>query len=76
MKSLVGIYQEQEQVDQYLDSIGVGHTDIVEVGPFSSRLQAMEWMEFMKQKIRNCELARCSTEYVNKTPWYGFTAVR
>ena len=71
---MVGIYQKKELVDQYLDSLGMEHHDIVEVGPFYSLLQAAEWMEFMGKKIRNCELVRCSTEYINKRPWYGFTS--
>jgi len=76
MRSLVGIFQKKEQVDHCLDSLGVGHNDIVEVGPFASQLQAVEWMDFIGEKIKNYELALRPAAHRNKKPWYGFTAVR
>lgn len=72
MKSLVGIYQEKEQIDSYLGSLGINHDDIMEVGPFFSQRQAVDWMEFMKEKINNCELTCCSAECRDPLPWYGF----
>ena len=73
MKLLVGIYQEKEQVDRYFDSIVVEPEVIVEVGPFSSQHQAVEWMEFMGEKMSNCTMAHYAAEERNKRPWYGFT---
>ena len=72
MKLLVGIYQEREQVDGCLDSIVVEPDAVVEVGPFSSQHQAVEWMEFMGEKMSNCTMAHYAAEERNKRPWYGF----
>lgn len=72
MKSLVGIYQKKEQVSMYLDSIGVKYTAFVEVGPFSSQLQGVEWMEYLGKKTENYEIASFPLEYTDKAPWYGF----
>jgi len=74
MKAFIGIFQETDQADRYLDSIGMEPETVVEVGPFLSKFQAVEWMEFMEKKMSNCEAARWVAQNTSKYPWYGFTA--
>ncbi len=75
MKLLIGIYQEKEQVDRYFDSIVEESDAVVEVGPFFSQHQAMEWMEFLGNKMSNCTMAHYCSEERSKRPWYGFATV-
>lgn len=74
MKAFVGIYQEREQADRYLDSIGMEPEAVMEVGPFVSQFQAVEWLEFMTTRIPDCKSARCGNETSSQRLWYGFTA--
>jgi hypothetical protein len=75
MKLLVGIYQEREQVNGCFASSVVAPDAVVEVGPFSSQHQAVEWMEFLGDKMSNCTMAHYSAEERNKRPWYGYATV-
>jgi len=74
MEAFIGIYQEKEQVDRYLDSIGMEPEAVVEVGPFVSQFQAVAWLEFMAAKIPGCNSASCGGETSGQHLWYGFTA--
>lgn len=73
MKIQVGIYQDKETIANYLHSLGREYHDIMEVGPFPSRLQAVEWMDFLGEKCKDYEMERFSSGYMNGHPWYGFT---
>lgn len=39
MKAFIGIYQEKEQANRYLDSLGMEPEAVMEVGPFVSQFQ-------------------------------------
>nr|WP_321467202.1 hypothetical protein [uncultured Desulfobulbus sp.] len=73
MKVHMGIFQEQEQIDNYLESKGIEHDDIMVAGPFSSRLQAVEWMDFMEKRIGQGRIERHAVGLMNQQPWYGLT---
>jgi len=74
MKACVGIYQEKEQADRYLDSLDMEPEAVMEVGPFVSQFQAVEWLEFMATKMPGCKSARCGSDTSGQHLWYGFTA--
>ena len=71
MKLVVAIYQNKNQIDQYLDGIGIKHTDILEAGPFSSQQQAVEWAEYMGTKPKSDNITHFTLGFLNKHPWYG-----
>ena len=71
MKVQMGIFQEKEQINTYLASKGIAHNDIVEAGPFPSRSQAMEWMDFVEKKMGSGKVERHAVGYMNQAPWYG-----
>lgn len=73
MKVQVGIFQEKEQLKTYLRSKGIKCQNIMEAGPFPSRLEAMEWMDFVEEKSGWGEFERHAVGYMNKSPWYGCT---
>lgn len=75
MKLQLGIFQEQEQINQYLDAMGIGHDDIQITGPFPSRLQAVKWMDYMEKKIGQRTIKRHAVGLMNPRPWYGITFV-
>ena len=75
MKYLIGIYQDKEKIENHLNSLPIKHRKIMEAGPFSSRLQAMHWMESMEEKLQSYPTERYSLGYLVPRTWYGATFV-
>lgn len=73
MKVQMGIFQEQEQIDTYLATKGIEHDDIMIAGPFSTRMQATEWMDFIEKRIDQGKMERHAVGLMNQQPWYGMT---
>lgn len=75
MKLQLGIFQEQEQIDAYLAAKGMGHDDIQLAGPFPTRLQAVQWMDFIEKRIGRGKIERHAIGLMNQKPWYGLSFV-
>ena len=75
MKPQLGIFQEQEQINTYLASKGIGHDDIQIAGPFPTRLQAVQWMDFIEKRTGGTRLERHAIGLMNQKPWYGLSFV-
>jgi hypothetical protein len=75
MKPQLGIFQEQEQINTYLASKGIGHDDIQIAGPFPTRLQAVQWMDFIEKRMGQGKMDRHAVGLMNQRPWYGLTFV-
>lgn len=73
MKVQLGIFQEQEQINNYLESKGIDHNDIMVAGPFPTRLQAVEWMDYIEKRIGRGKMERHAVGLMNQRPWYGLT---
>jgi hypothetical protein len=73
MKLQLGIYQEQEQINKYLAAKGIDHDDIQVAGPFPTRLEAVEWMNFVEQRVGRGPMERHSVGLMNQRPWYGLS---
>ncbi len=71
----LGIFQEQEQINQYLAAKGINHDDVQIAGPFPTRLQAVEWMDFMEKRLGQGKMKRHAVGLMNQKPWYGLTFV-
>jgi len=75
MKPQLGIFQEQEQIDTYLTSKGIGHDDIQIAGPFPTRIQAVQWMDFIEKRTGQGKMERHTIGLMNQKPWYGLSFV-
>lgn len=73
MKIQLGIFQQQEQINTYLASKGIEHTDIMIAGPFPTRLQAVEWMDYIEKRAGQGKMERHAVGLMNQQPWYGMT---
>ncbi|MGD9949093.1 MAG: hypothetical protein AB7U29_11520 [Desulfobulbus sp.] len=73
MKLQLGIFQEQEQINAYLESKGIEHSDIMVAGPFPTRLQAVEWMDFIEKRTGLGKMERHAVGLMNQQPWYGIS---
>lgn len=71
MKLLIGVFQERKQLDNYLDSFGIERNEIVQVGPFASRSQALRWMEHMKNKLKPANVGDYVVGCLYPNIWYG-----
>jgi hypothetical protein len=66
------IFQEKNEMNNFLDKKGIPHRAVVEVGPFPSRMQASQWMEFVARKHAEQKMECFSCGYMNTRPWYGY----
>ena len=73
MKYIIGIYQNKEKIDHHLDSLNIQHRQIMEVGPFSSKRQALRWIEYMEEKLRPHATERYALGHLVPKTWYGAT---
>jgi len=73
VKFLIGIYQDKKQIDNHFDSLDIKSREIMEVGPFFSRGQALQWMEYMEERLQPCTTERHSVGYLCPNIWYGAT---
>lgn len=75
MNIQLGIFQDQERMNQYLAARGIGHSDIQVAGPFPSRLQAVQWMDFIEKRLGQGKMERHAVGLMNQHPWYGLSFV-
>lgn len=73
MKFIIAVYQEKEDIYSRLDSLRQERREIAEVGPFSSKSQALEWMEYMKEKLKPAQVERYAVGCLYPSIWYGAT---
>jgi len=71
VKILLGIYQKREEINDRLNARGIEGKDICHVGPFSSHALAMEWMEFMEQRLQPSEIERMIVGHLYPNTWFG-----
>lgn len=74
MRVLLGIYQKREEIENQLNAQGIVGTDICQVGPFTSRALALEWMDFMEQRLQPGRIEKLVVGHLYPNTWYG-TAV-
>lgn len=74
MKVVLGIYQERKEIDIRLSAQGIAGRDICQVGPFSSRALALEWMDFMEERLHPNPVERLIVGHLYPNTWFG-TAV-
>ena len=74
MKIFIGVTKHPENIKDYLyDHLGQDGT-LTEIGPFASRLDALNWLTYLKSRISNFQeiTPRSQTENAEEL-WFGFT---
>nr|WP_321464412.1 hypothetical protein [uncultured Desulfobulbus sp.] len=74
MRVLLGIYQKTEEINDQLNAQGIKGEHICQVGPFTSRALALEWMDFMEQRLQPSQTEKLVVGHLYPNTWYG-TAV-
>ncbi|MFT5698294.1 MAG: hypothetical protein ACI8ZB_001148 [Desulforhopalus sp.] len=73
MKIIIGVTKEPEKIQDYLcQHQGLDGT-LTEIGPFVSRLDAFNWLVYLKARISNFEEIYPETKTCEQSLWYGFT---
>ena len=71
MKTVLGIFQEREKIDNYLRHRGISVHDDCQIGPFSSRSQALEWMNYLESRLAPQAVERLIVGHLYPNIWYG-----
>lgn len=71
MKMILGIYQERENFDNYLTNLGTLVQDYCQIGPFLSRTQALEWMDYLETRLSPQPVERVIVGHLYPNIWYG-----
>ena len=71
MRVVLGIYQEKEKIDSYLTSHGINAQDSCQIGPFTSKNQAMEWMDYLETRLSPRPVERLIVDHPTPEIWYG-----
>ncbi|MGE4559438.1 MAG: hypothetical protein AB7E77_04525, partial [Desulfobulbus sp.] len=64
-------YQKKEEIDVQLNAQGIAGQDICQVGPFTSRSLALEWMDFMEKRLHPRPVERLIVGHLYPNTWYG-----
>lgn len=71
MKIVIGITQEPQQI---LDTLSEAEkVTLTEIGPFVSKIEAANWLDFLKSQIGEFEEILAENQTGNEAIWYGFT---
>lgn len=72
MKVFIGITQNQEEIQIYLAERAGSLGSLTELGPFLTQEDALRWLNYLKENIRNLEEIT-SNNVSLEGGWYGFT---
>lgn len=73
LKILIGVTKEPEQIKTYLSKYHGQKETLTEVGPFVARVDALNWLVFLKSRIGNFEEIIPEVHGEQDGVWYGFT---
>ncbi len=73
MKIIIGVTREPEKIRHYIDDHYGQKGTLTELGPFLSRLDALNWLTYLKSRIRHCEEIIPDLQSDTEAVWYGFT---
>ena len=72
MKILIGITQEPAQTREFIYQHHGETGSYTEVGPFLSRMDALNWLVYLKSVIGNFEEIIPQLQSGKEAIWYGF----
>ncbi len=73
MRIIIGIYQDKEDVAKFNKKRLLDISSLTEVGPFFSKHQALLWMNELRSRIDNSEIAFIPETSSKELKWFGFT---
>lgn len=73
MKIVIGITQDPENIENYIDQYAGKVGSATEVGPFLSQEEARVWQESLKNKISTIEVVPEEPNIQLDAVFYGFT---
>ncbi|MGW8192856.1 MAG: hypothetical protein ACWGOX_01190 [Desulforhopalus sp.] len=76
MKIIIGVTREPEKIKGYLAEQYGREGTLTEMGPFLSKLDALNWLVYLKSRIGNFEEVIPDLQSGKEAVWYGFTFER
>lgn len=76
MKIIVGITQEPTKSQNYIFQHYGETGSLTEIGPFLSKVDAVNWLVYLKSMIGNIEEIIPELQSGQDANWYGFTFER
>lgn len=73
MKIYIGITQEPKKIEELLTLHNGATRSVTEVGPFVSKLEALNWLVYLKSRIGDFEEIIPKLQSGKEAIWYGFT---
>ncbi len=73
MKILIGVTKEPKRIKEYLENHHGQNGTLTEIGPFLSRLDALNWLVYLKSRIGDFEEIIPGLQSGDDDVWYGFT---
>lgn len=73
MKIIIGITRNPESIGELVGQRRGSKSSLTEIGPFVSKREALNWLEYLKNRIGDFEEIVAAQEPGNEAVWYGFT---
>lgn len=73
VKTFIGITQDSDEIEQFVVHNNGKLASVTELGPFLSKSEAVNWLEYLKSKISDIEEVYSVRELLIEDSWYGFT---
>lgn len=73
MKIIIGVTREPGKIKDYLCQHHGQNGTLTEIGPFVSRMDAFNWLVYLKSRIGNFKEIYPETNPNGQSLWYGFT---
>lgn len=73
MKFIIGITQEPSKLEEFVFQQYGETAPLTEVGPFLTKLEALNWLTYLKSVIGNFEEIIPEQGSTQDAIWYGFT---
>ncbi len=76
VKIIIGITKEPKEIKGYLCQHHGQDGTLTEIGPFVSRLDALNWLTYLKCRIGNFQEIIPASQSGEDNLWFGFTFER
>jgi hypothetical protein len=73
VKIIIGVTKEPERIKEYLSQHRGQDGTLTEIGPFLSRMDALNWLVYLKSRIADFEEIIPESQSGRQALWYGFT---
>ncbi len=70
---MIGITQEPDSIKKLLSKYNGSVSSLTEIGPFVSKVEALNWLVYLKSRIGDIEEIIPELQSSNRAIWYGFT---